>query len=151
MHDAALVGGAEAIADLQRDLVEPIDGEGLGLAVRVARATELHRVGEALALEVLHHEERGVVGSAAEVGDVDDVRIADARRRLRLEHEAIEDLLVAGVFAPKDLDGDPLADDRVAGRIDHAHSALAEDLVDDVATLESLADVGIGTERDRPR
>ena len=43
---------------------------------------------ERLAVDVLHHRVGHAVGRRAEVGDVDDVRVADARRRLRLLHEA---------------------------------------------------------------
>ena len=42
------------------------------------------------ALEVLHHEVEGAVGGGAGVGDVDDVRVADPRRRARLAPEALD-------------------------------------------------------------
>ena len=46
----------------------------------------LEQLREVFAVEQLHDQER-VAGFAADVGDVDDVRVADARRQLRLAQE----------------------------------------------------------------
>ena len=62
----------------------------------------------------------------AEVGDVDDVRVADARRRARLAPEALDQVLLPSSTRVQDLDRDALADLDVLGGVDHAHAALAD-------------------------
>ena len=116
-------------------MADALDGE----AVRVLR-----EVAEALALEELHHEVGGAVGQVAEVRDVDDVRVADARRGLRFLQEAVEDLAILCQIGAEDLHGDLLVDHLVAREIDEAHPAFAEQLLDLVAVVEGGADVGVG-------
>ena len=98
---------------------------------------------QALAVEKLHDEVRGPVGQLAEVADVDDVLVADRARGAGLLQEALVELVVVRHLAAQDLDGDPLVDHLVAGRVDDAHTAFAEDAVDDVAAVDRLADVRI--------
>ena len=72
-----------------------------------------------------------------------------ARRRARLLQEALVHLVVARHVAAQHLDGDLLVDDLVAGRVDDAHPAFAEDPLDDVAAVDRLADVRIDLGRRR--
>ena len=68
----------------------------------------------------------------AEVGDVDDVRVVDRRRRARLAQEAMDRLLVARELRVQDLHRDGLLDVDVLAAVDGAHAAAAEDLVEAV-------------------
>ena len=95
---------------------------------------------ERLALEELHHDERAAVVGVAEVGDVDDVLVADRRRELRLLLEARDDRFALRVLLEQDLDRDALADQRVRRLVDRAHAALADLARDEVATRERRAD-----------
>ena len=61
---------------------------------------------------------------------------------LRLVQEALDHLGVGRHVAAQDLDRDALVDDLVAPAVDDAHAAFAEELLDDVATVERLAEVG---------
>ena len=83
-------------------------------------------LGERLALEELHHDERAAVVGGAEVGDVDDVLVADRRRELRLLLEARDDRLALRVLLEQHLHRDALADQRVRRLVDRAHAALAD-------------------------
>ena len=93
-------------------------------------------LGERLALEELHHDERAAVVGVAEVGDVDDVLVADRRRELRLLLEARDDRFALRVLLEQDLDRDALADQRVRRLVDRAHAALADLARDEVATRQ---------------
>ena len=88
-------------------------------------------------------EVRRPVGQLAEVADVDDVLVADGAGRARLLEEALVELVIVRHLAAQHLDGDTLVDHLVAGSVDDAHPAFAEEAVDDVATVDGLADVRI--------
>jgi len=81
-----------------------------------------------LAGDELHDLIGRAVGQGAEVRDVDDGPVANARGGARLLDEALEDLAVAGDVALQDLHRHDLLDDGVARLEDHAHAALAPDL-----------------------
>ena len=90
-------------------------------AIRSARcggngAPCLDRVRQRRAVDVLHHRVRHAVGRRAEVGDVDDVRVADARRGLRLLDEALDRRGVAHDLALEHLDRERALDHRVLAR-----------------------------------
>ena len=77
------------------------------------RAAAREHVGEVLALEHLHHEVARAARRLAEVEDVDDVRVADARRALGLRRKrSTTSARLAEVLA-QDLDRDALLDQRV--------------------------------------
>ena len=82
VDDAGGVRGLERAADLHGDL------RG---AHRLEAPLVREHVGEVDAVEVLHDEVGAAVLGRAEVGDVDDVRVADARGRARLAAEALDE------------------------------------------------------------
>jgi hypothetical protein len=62
-------------------------------------------------------------GVVAEVVDVDDAGVVDARRRLGLVEEPANDLLVGRQLRQEELHGRHLAHELVLGRVDDAHAA----------------------------
>ena len=150
---------------------DQVDVLGLEVAVdharrvrRVQRAADLHadahraqridaplvrqHVGEVDAVEVLHHEVGAAVLGRAEVGDVDDVGVADARGGARLAPEALDQVLLLRVDRVQDLDRDALADLDVLAGVDRAHAALADLAQDAVAVLDHPSDeIAAGVER----
>jgi hypothetical protein len=131
VDDALGVGGAERRGDLPGDVGDP----GLG-----QRALAVEQLGQRLTLEELHHDEGPAVVGLAEVGDVDDVLVADRRRQPGLLLEARDHLLLARVLVEQDLDRDPLADERVGRLVDRAHAALADLAGHHVAARQGRAD-----------
>ena len=93
-------------------------------------------VGQIDPVEVLHHEVGAAVLGRAEVGDVDDVRVPDARRGARLAPEPLDQVLLARVGRVQDLDRDALADLDVLAGVDGPHAALADLAQDAVAVLD---------------
>src|SRR5262245_17897442 len=73
----------------------------------------------------------------ADVVDCDDVRVRQRGDRLRLALEPRAPLGVGGKAPGKDLDGDVAMQPRVAGAIDLAHSALAEEHHDFIGSESS--------------
>jgi hypothetical protein len=104
----------------------------------------LQRVREVLALEVLHHQIGLTLRGIAEVGDVDDVIVADQRGRARLPEEALHVGRVAAVIGAQDLDRDLLADDHVRRQVHRAHAALADQAQQLVALAQQRADQRLG-------
>jgi hypothetical protein len=134
MNDPCVVGRREAVGDLRGDVADALDGHTFA-------ALEHRR--DALALEELHHDVRGAIGELAEVGDVHDVRVADARSRTRFLEETLQDLLVARHVGAQHLHRDLLRDDLVARAVDDAHPAFADHLFDLVAMIERGPEVRI--------
>ena len=104
------------------------------------RARRPSVVAQALAFDVLEHEEERAVLELAEVGRGGDVRVLDVRGGHRLALEARDDLGHARHLGVEHLDRDALAHERVLGRVDRAHAALAEERVDAVAIREDHPD-----------
>ena len=90
--------------------------------------------GEVHAVEELHGEEDRARRGLAEVGDVDDVLVADLRGRLGLLHEARDQVGLAREVFRQDLERDLLLDEDVLGEVDDAHAAFAE-LADDAVAI----------------
>ncbi len=133
VDDAAPVRGGQGRGDLGRD-VEHLVGRHRAAA---------DPIGEGLALQVLHHEVGGAVGELPEVADVDDVGVADGRRRLRLANEAAHDLLVAGDLAAEHLHREALVQGGVGREVDHAHAALPQHGLHEVAAIDDRPHQGI--------
>ena len=127
VDDALRVRGGERRRGLRGDPQDALLGQ-----LRLAREA----LGERLALEELHHDERAAVVGVAEVGDVDDVLVADRRRELRLLLEARDDRFALRVLLEQHLDRDALADQRVRRLVDRAHAALADLARDEVAARQ---------------
>ena len=125
----------ERRADLQEDLLAARPRQQLA---GEPRARDL--LVEVVALEQLHREEHQAVGRRAEVADVDHVLVADARRGLRLLHEALDEVGLARELAVQHLQRDLLLEHGVGREVDRAHAALAELLDDQVAVGERRAD-----------
>src|SRR5690606_14321257 len=99
------------------------------------------------ALEQLHHEVGRAVREVAEVGDGGDVRVAYARRRLRLADEALDDRLHARELGAEHLDRHALAEPLVRDLVDDAHAAAADDALDEVAIVDAPPYPGVGRRR----
>ncbi len=120
VDDAVLVGEGEAAADLD---------DQLDALARVERSAPPDQLGQRLARDVLHGDERLAV-VLADVVDGDDVRVLQPRRQPRLALEALADV---GVVDAQHLDRDEAIDGRVEGQEQRAHAALAEALADAIA------------------
>jgi hypothetical protein len=95
-------------------------------------------LGQRHAVEQLHHE----VGScrvAAEVADVDDVAVADARRDLRLALEALDGTLRRRALGVEQLDRDLLLEGLVLGAPHGAHAADAERVDQAILACDDLS------------
>ncbi len=123
VDDARRVRELERLAQLAHDAHALLQVEAL---VRIEEVLEL------LALDELHDEVGNFV-LLAEVVDLDDVRMVEARHGLRFAHEAHGEVL-AGVLvevALEDgLDRHRAAEARVHAFVDDTHRALAEDALD---------------------
>ena len=95
----------ERIGDLDRRSAAP---------GRAAARPSASRVGERLALEMLHHQEVDAV-LAADVVERADVRVVQRGDRAGLALEAFADVGIAGERGREDLDGDRAIEARVAG------------------------------------
>jgi hypothetical protein len=93
----------------------------------------------AVAVQVLHDDEVAAV-DLGDVGDRDDVVVADPRRAARLAVKSADRLAVLGVAIEDDLDRDPLVEPDVVGLVDRAHPALADQPLDQIPAVELPAD-----------
>ena len=127
---ALLVGGADAGRDLAEDAERLFHRHGLA-ALDVA-ADDLV---EALAVDVLHHqvEVRALHGDGAQVHHVG---VIDLRQGAALGEGAGPDVVAVGQLAAHRLDDDVEAGVDVAGQVDDAHAALAEDAEDGVLLVD---------------
>ena len=135
VHDALRVRLAGGVAELQRD---------------VERARQRQRAAgrregalERQAVEVLHHDVHRAVGELPDEEDVDDVRVRQARRDLRLAVEARDERLVGGELAVEDLHRDVAVDAPLEGAVDAPHRADADELPDLDVAEDLAADVGV--------
>ena len=88
-------------------------------------AARTHELVERRAVDELHDEVGIAVGVDAEVVDLHDVGVGQARDRLRLATEARHEV---GCGVQHHLDGDGAIELRIAPAIDGAHAALAQQL-----------------------
>ena len=98
-------------------------------------------VGQALAVDVLHHDEVGAA-LATPVVDADDVRVVEVRRGLGLTAEPLHEARVGGVLGEQHLDRDPAVEQPVVGEEDVGHAAPTEAVLDLVAVVEDRASPG---------
>ena len=131
VNDALFVGRAERLGQLSDDRQDPLGREG---------RLVLDDLAQGVALDELHDRVRHAVWSRTEVVDVDDIGVADPRRRLGLADESLDHVLIAGHIAFEDLYRHHLLDDDVLGQKHHAHAALAELALDLVAAVQDRAD-----------
>jgi hypothetical protein len=113
VDDAELVRGDERAHDRDDQLDRAADRELLAA---------LDQLLQRLALQVLEHHE-GRLPVLADLVDDDDVLVAAARGRARLDEEALRQL---GLRGRQELDRDAATELGVAREVDHAHAALAE-------------------------
>ena len=102
-------------------------------------------------VEPLHDEVDVAVGGGARVGDVDDVGMADLRRRARLAAEARHQIGLPRELRVQDLERDLLADLDVLGLVDRAHAAGAEHALDAVAPVDDARRRAAAATAGRPR
>ena len=103
--------------------------------VRRQRAVAAQPLLERLAAHVLHGDVGGAVGAAAVVHG-DDAGVVEAGRRLRLDAEALDELVVGGQPRLEHLDGDQPAEALVLGEVDVGHPSAAERRDDAVPARE---------------
>jgi hypothetical protein len=94
---------------------------------------------EALALEQLHRQEQVPLGTAAEVGDPDDVVVLERGRDLRLAAEALDDVGRAGEVLAQELQRQLLAHVDVLGLEHRPHAALGQQRHQAVASVHHRA------------
>jgi GAF domain-containing protein len=140
-----LVGGDEDVVRLDVPVDDPVavrEAKGLeqllGVADRRAdreRAAGHDQLLEAAPLDHLHGDVVRALGLAAVV-DGDDVRMGEARRRLRLAPEALDEEVVVRVAVVEDLDRDAAAELLVLGQVDVRHAPGAQLPEDPVPAVE---------------
>ncbi len=120
------MGKAESLPLAQPEAGHPADLERpLGREAPLAVEQLLHR----LALDVLHGEEQ-LPAVLADVVDVADVLVMDARLGARLAVEALAQAGSRGDLAGQELERDRAIEGQVRGQVDLAHPALAEPALD---------------------
>ena len=132
MDDAAGVGGGERSGHLR--------GDPRRLARR-QRSRPAQDRGEVLAVDQLHHDER-TAGILAVVVHADHVRMVELGDVLGLLAEAREEVRIAAVLRPEQLDGDVAIQLGVMRPEDGRHATLTEKLDQAVAPAEHGSDVG---------
>ena len=108
---------------MPRDRGSPSAGDG--------RAAS--KLGEGLAPDQLHGEERPAVGEGAQLVDRHDARVLELAADLRLLDEAADHLGAAAEVVAQDLDGNVAAQVGVAALEHLAHAAAGDLAVDAVA------------------
>jgi hypothetical protein len=121
VNDPELVRGAQSTGHLANDVHRLEHRNAVGV---------LQAVGQALPVQVFHHQEHHALGRGPEIGHVDDVGMTDAAGGLGLDQELLDHVLLAREVVVQHLDGDRLFDDHVLGAVHHAHAALADDALD---------------------
>ena len=92
-------------------------------------------VGQAAALDVLHHDEvRALL--LAPVVDRHDVRVVQVGGALRLTAEPLDEARIGGELREQHLDGDGAVEQLIAGEEDVGHAAARDAAVQLVATVE---------------
>jgi hypothetical protein len=129
VDDADRVRGAQGVRGLDHDAADLFGGQ-------VAAALEALRDG--LAVHVRHHEIDEPVGALADRVDRHDVRMRQARRRLRLAQEPQADLLPERELRRQDLDGHAALEALIVGVIHHAHPAAADLALEGVGLAQGL-------------
>ena len=115
--------GAQSRAQLNHEIELPFEPDRLAL---------LQEILERRPAQQLHDDEE-TVGVFADVEDRDDVRMRQARGRLRLPVEPRPDVGIVVDIGGQDLEGDVPAHRFVTGAVDDAHPAAADPFDDPVA------------------
>ena len=116
MEHAHLVCGLERGADREQDIDD---------RARAERRLACDLLRECLAFEELH-DEIGNPIDRSDVGDVDDVRMLDARGRTSFAEEALDERRVLGESRVENLDRDALLEARVERLVHDAHPSGAK-------------------------
>ena len=116
VDDAARVRGGERVRDRNRNPQRLVEAHPLARNERI----------EALAADVLHHDEVVAVGRL-DLVDRDDVRVVEGGGRLRLLDKAATAVRVGHPVSGQHLDGHFTAQARVAGPIHLAHAPRADE------------------------
>ena len=127
MHHAVAVGEPQGSGHIGGDVGGP---------VRMDAALVLDRLGQAVALDVLHDDEVGAT-LLAPVVDRDDVGVREIGSGLRLPAEALHEGGIGGELGKQDLDGDRPVEQGIAGEEDIGHSSTGDATVKFVAGVEN--------------
>ena len=141
VDDVELVRAGERGRHLHRDVHR----------ARLGHRAPRDHVGEADAVEELHHQVDVPVVGLPVVGDVDDVLVIDPVGGLGLTQEAPAVGLLERELLAEELDRHVAPDHLVACAIDRAHAARADALDDHVATADGSADERVGQVVERAR
>jgi hypothetical protein len=120
----------------RREPVEDAEPKTNGAAPRQRARTSKDFV-EREAIDVLKDQAREPAPRRADVENGGDVRVANARRRLRLAKKTGQPRRRTAIG--KDLDGDVGPQDLMLGPIDLSHAAGAHPTVDDIAIKDDFA------------
>ena len=99
-----------------------------------------HALGQRDAVEILHRQIDGARRQRREIFDLDDVLVADRRRRPRLLTEARHRLGVRHDLGTQQLEREALVDVDVLRLVDLAHAAFADEAHHAIAIGENLPD-----------
>ena len=130
MNNAEIVGTCEGCAHLLDNVDAPGD--------RHRAVRELGR--QRRANEVLHHQVKLALVRLADIVDIDDVRVVDAVRGLRLAKHPGAQMRLGTEVGTDQLDRDDAVDEHMAGTIDEPHASLAQSRLEAIATRDDLAD-----------
>ena len=133
VDDALVVGGGQRIGDGDAAVKDPRQGKAVGGDDLV----------QALAFDQFHRE-KAHAGVFLHGIERDDVRMVQARDRLRFALEALEAGGVGGHVGGKDLEGNVAVEARVAGAVHLAHPSGADEGVDFVRTEPGAGGKGHG-------
>ena len=115
MHDALLVRGFERVGDLRRHRQRLVERE----------RSPGDPLGQRRAFDQFEHE-RGAAGALLDAVNAGDAGMIQRREHLRLAAEPRQPIGVAGHARRQDLHGHVAAQPRIAGAIDLAHPAAAQ-------------------------
>ena len=135
MNDALLVGFMYGRANLFQNVYRPVERQALFFGEHVAeRAT----------IEILHHQISDALFAGSgktKVGDVYDIRMAQAARRARFALEAFHKFRVAHELRRDQFQRDISLCAEMRGQIHRAHPALSEQALQAVLFIKYLTDV----------
>src|SRR5690606_32084880 len=114
-------------------------------AVDGQRSVAVDDLSQALPSDILEDQIVGAVVEPPEVGGPSHVRVLDASRGHRLPLEALHHLLDGGHLRVQELDGHGLSHVDVLAAVHHAHTALAEQLVEAITVGQHLAHAALRT------
>jgi hypothetical protein len=116
VHEPGCVRGIERLGDLAKEVDRALGVEAALPPQKLPEVGSLHEP----------HGEVELAVFLARVDDRHDVRVIEARCKLRLAQESPSKAVVLREIAHEDLQGDPAPSSHVVGEVDAPHGALAD-------------------------